>query len=111
LSPRGMGPNSQRRPRSTGDRRGYPPRKIYSPKKRRLNLKRMTEFKWELNQLMQGLPENQRGMIKGSIIAKADKLDLKEAIDFVEAKEKEGVLSKELTDRICELLHRFSTYR
>jgi hypothetical protein len=107
---RGTGPNSQRRP-GRGDRRGYPPRKQYSPKKRRLNMKRMTEFKWELNQIMQGLPENERGTIKGSIIAKADKMELNVALDFIDAKKAEGVLNQEMADRIIDLLHRFSTYR
>jgi hypothetical protein len=103
---RGGGKNSSRR----GDR-GYPPKKVQSIRKRRLNLKRMTEFKWEINQLMNDLPENQRGTVKGSLIAKADKLDINAALDFVQLKIDEGVLNKEMADRIADLLLKFSTYR
>jgi hypothetical protein len=71
----------------------------------------VTEFKWELNQVIMTLPENQRGTIKGSLIAKADKLDVNEALDFVQLKIDEGVLNRETADRIADLLLKFSTYR
>jgi len=97
-------------PRRGGDR-GYGQKKVQSVRKRRLNLKRMTEFKWEINQLMLDLPENQRGTVKGSLIAKADKLDINAALDFVQTKIDEGVLSKDMADHIADLLLKFSTYR
>lgn len=91
--------------------RAYLPRRPPAVRKRRLNLKRVTEFKWELNQIVLTLPENQRGSIKGSLIAKADKLDVNEALDFVQVKIDEGVLTREVADRIADLLLKFSTYR
>ena len=99
--------------RGTGPGRNdrYQPRKVQSVRKRRLNLKRLTEFKWELNQIMLTLPENQRGAIKGSLIAKADKLEVNDALDFVQVKIDEGVLTRDVADKIADLLLKFSTYR
>ncbi len=99
--------------RGTGPGRNdrYQPRKVQAVRKRRLNLKRITEFKWELNQIILTLPENQRGTLKGSLIAKADKLDVNEALDFVQVKIDEGVLTRDVADRIADLLLKFSTYR
>ena len=99
--------------RGTGPGRNdrYQPRKAPAVRKRRLYLKRITEFKWELNQIVLTLPENQRGTVKGSLIAKADKLDVNEALDFVQVKIDEGVLTRDVADRIADLLLKFSTYR
>ncbi|MBI5001276.1 MAG: hypothetical protein HZB92_07120 [Euryarchaeota archaeon] len=86
-------------------------KKKFSPRKKRLNLRRIDEFKWEINQILSALPENVRGTLKGSIIAKADKIDSNAAIDFIEAKEKEGLIDTEMTDRLCALVVRFTTFR
>ena len=46
----------------------------------------MIEFKYELNKILAGLPETITGTMKGSLIAKADKMDMDAAMDFIDLK-------------------------
>ncbi len=71
----------------------------------------MVEFKYELDQILEGLPETQTGTIKGSIIAKADKIDQDAAIEFINGKVEEGVLDEKTAERLSRLLHAFCFYR
>ncbi|KYK26533.1 MAG: hypothetical protein AYK23_02900 [Candidatus Proteinoplasmatales archaeon SG8-5] len=71
----------------------------------------MVEFKYELDKLMEGLPEEVTGTLKGSIIAKADKMDQDAAIAFIDSKVEDGTLNKELGDRLCRLVNHYCFYR
>ena len=95
-------------PAQDRDRR---PRKVQTPKKKRLNLRRMIEFKYELDKILSVLPENTRGTMRGSIIAKADKMDIDAAMDFVDQKTDEKVITEETRENIYKLLKYFCIYR
>ena len=97
--------------RGKGGKGAYPPRKPQTPKRRRLNLRRMEEFKYELGEIMSDVPPNQVGTLKGSIIAKADKIDIKAAEDFIIEKEKEGMIPPETAKHLFKLLKYYSIYR
>jgi hypothetical protein len=71
----------------------------------------MIEFKYELDKILTELPENVRGTMKGSIIAKADKMDIDAAMDFVDLKTDEKVISEEMRESIYKLLKYFCIYR
>lgn len=60
---------------------------------------------------MEGLPETVTGTIKGSIIAKADKIDQDAAIEFINSKVEEGVLDKNTGERLSRLVNAFCFYR
>jgi len=82
-----------------------------TPKKKRLNLRRMIEFKYELSKILSDLPENITGTMKGSIIAKADKMDMDAAMDFIDLKTDEGTITEETRERLYKLLKYFCIYR
>jgi hypothetical protein len=71
----------------------------------------MVEFKYELDKLMEGLPETVTGTIKGSIIAKADKVDQDAAIAFIDSKVEDGTLDKDRAERLVRLVNHYCFYR
>ena len=87
------------------------PKKAQTPKKRRLNLRRIIEFKYEMDNILKDLPENVTGTLKGSIIAKADKIDQDAAFDFIEAKTEDGTIDEKTRDRLGRLIRDFCVYR
>lgn len=96
------------RPRRAPDRHL---RKVQTPKKKRLNLRRMIEFKYELNKILAPLPENITGTMKGSLIAKADKIDIDAAFDFIDQKVQDGTIGEETRESLYKLLKYFCIYR
>ena len=96
------------RPRRPDPRRQ---KKVQTPKKRRLNLRRTIEFKYELDKILAPLPENVKGTMKGSIIAKADKMDQDAAMDFIDSKVADGTIDAETKERLYRLLKYFCVYR
>jgi hypothetical protein len=71
----------------------------------------MIEFKFELNKILAPLSETITGTMKGSIIAKADKIDLDSAMEFIDLKVKEGVITVETREELYKLLKYFCVYR
>ncbi len=86
-------------------------KKVQTPKRRRLNLRKMIEFKYEMDHILEDLPETAVGTIKGSIIAKADKVDQDAAMEFIKTKVEEGILTEEMAERLGRLLHDHCFYR
>lgn len=71
----------------------------------------MVEFKFELSHILKDLSPNQVGTIKGSIIAKADKIDVQAAMTFIEEKEQDGLITQEVATELGKLLKYYSLYR
>ena len=80
-------------------------------KAKKLDMNRIKDFKWELDQVLKDLPDSIKGNIKGSVYAKASKLGIKETKDFIMQKEEEGVISDEMGKKIMRLLYRYNRYR
>ena len=64
-----------------------------------------------MNDVLEGLAPNLEGTIKGSIIAKADKIDINAAAEFILEKEKEGLLNADQVKRLGRILNHYSFYR
>ena len=71
----------------------------------------MIEFKYELDKILEGLPDTITGTMKGSIIAKADKMDMDAAMDFIDQKTDDGTIDDETHDRLYKLLKYFCVFR
>lgn len=82
-----------------------------SKKNRKLDMHRSPEFTYMLNKVLEPLPENVRGSISGSIYAKASKLGVNEAKEFILKKKQEGVLNAEMSENLINMLFRYSKYR
>lgn len=85
--------------------------RMRTKKTKKLDMNRIKDFKWELDQILKDLPESVKGNIKGSIYAKASKLGIKETKDFIMQKEEEGTISEEMGRKIVKLLYRYNRYR
>lgn len=85
--------------------------KIQSKKSRKLNMARVSDFKWDLNQILNKMPEDKAGLIRGSIYAKASKISVDEAKKFLKEKEEEGVVDKEIALEILRVLTKYSKFR
>ncbi|MEA1994487.1 MAG: hypothetical protein U9N35_08895 [Euryarchaeota archaeon] len=82
------------------------------PKKaKKLDMNRIKDFKWQLGLILKDLPDSVRGSIKGSIYAKASRVGLREAKEYIMKKEKEGVISEKMGKRVVKLLYRYYRYR
>ncbi|MCK5397470.1 MAG: hypothetical protein KAJ33_04410 [Thermoplasmata archaeon] len=60
---------------------------------------------------MKGLDETIIGTLKGSIYAKADKMEQTVAIEFIESKVEEKIIDKEIGDELSRLVRKYCTYR
>ena len=76
-----------------------------------MNLRKIEEFKYEMSDILKDLAPNLVGTIKGSIIAKADKIDINAAMDFIQEKEKEGLLNEDQVKKLGRILNHYSFYR
>jgi len=85
--------------------------RMRTKKTKKLDMNRIKDFKWELDQILKDLPDSVKGNIKGSIYAKASKLGIKETRDFIMQKEEEGTISEEMGRKIVKLLYRYNRYR
>ena len=71
----------------------------------------MVEFKYELDYILSSLPETITGTLKGSIIAKADKIDQDAAMEFIDSKVEDGTIDEETKEKLFKLLRYFCVYR
>ncbi len=85
--------------------------KTQSNKNRKLNMARVSDFKWDLNQILNKLPEDKAGLIRGPLYAKASKISVDEAKKFLKEKEEEGVIEKEIAIEILRVLTKYSKFR
>ncbi|MGC1120917.1 MAG: hypothetical protein WBA22_07460 [Candidatus Methanofastidiosia archaeon] len=101
------------RPRSTGRKSRYSPNKVLrrSKRVRKLNMRRIDDFKWSLSQILDDVDDQNVSAVKGAIYAKASKIGVREAKDFIWEKQREGVLEHDVALRLTRLLSKFSVYR
>ena len=80
-------------------------------KRRKLNMRKDNEFRYQLGQILKDLPEGVQGSLKGTIYAKASNMGIREAKEFVLRKKEEGVIDEEKARKIIDLLYKYSVYR
>ncbi|MGC8630344.1 MAG: hypothetical protein ACP5RY_00410 [Thermoplasmata archaeon] len=82
-----------------------------SKKNRKLDMHKTPEFTYLTNKVLESLPENVRGSISGSIYAKASRLGINDAKEFILKKKQEGILTDPMAESLINLLFRYSKYR
>ena len=78
---------------------------------RKLNMRFVDDFKWNLSKILEEVPDENVAAVKGAIYAKASKIGIKEAKQFIREKEDEGIFSSNVAKKLTSLLTRYSTYR
>ncbi len=78
-----------------------------------LNLGRIAYFKYDLNEIMDrsDIDDGLLGSFKASIIAKSSKISIQDAKDYIAQIEREAKITPETSNRICNLLDRYTRYR
>jgi hypothetical protein len=101
------------RPRPSGRKSRYSSNRAPRRAKRvrKLNMSRIDDFKWSLSQILDDVDDQNVSAVKGAIYAKASKIGVREAKDFIWEKQREGVLEHEVALRLTRLLSKFSVYR
>jgi hypothetical protein len=95
--------------RAAGPPEGY---RIHTNKRvKKLNMRRIQDFKWDLSLILKEISDENVASIKGGIYAKASKIGVREARDFVTEKEKEGIIPEETAMKLTKLLQRYSVFR
>lgn len=64
-----------------------------------------------MEKILDGLPETVTGTIKGSIYAKADKMDQNVAIEFIQSKVEDKTIDEETAESLSRLVRKYCTYR
>jgi hypothetical protein len=78
---------------------------------RKLNMRRIDDFKWDLSHILDDVNDENVSGVKGAIYAKASKIGVKEAKDYIWEKQREGTLEREVALRLTRLLSKYSVYR
>lgn len=78
---------------------------------RKLNMRRIQDFKWDLSLILKEISDENVASIKGGIYAKASKIGVREARDYIVEKEKEGIIPEETSMKLTKLLQRYSVFR
>ncbi|MDH3365439.1 MAG: hypothetical protein OEM29_05495 [Thermoplasmata archaeon] len=78
-----------------------------------LNLYRITPFKYDMKEIMSAyrVDEAVASSVIASVVAKASRISITSARDYVRVQQKEGLYSKDVSDEICDLLSRYTKYR
>ncbi len=84
-----------------------------SAKKRRmLNMHRVDDFRYDLQQILSNMPEeDHRRPVFATIYSKASNLGINEARNYVKDKTEEEIIPEEMSEGILNLLYRYSRLR
>lgn len=104
-------PTSSTRPRRRGAREKKGGGR--QPQVRKLDRRKYLEYKYEVRGLLDdpAIPEENRSNILGQVWAKGERTGIEEAIQFIETKEAELILPKEIADKLRELVKGYATRR
>lgn len=78
---------------------------------KKLDMGRNDEFQYLLSQKVNVLPESVRGAVKGSIYSIASKRGVKEAKEYIQKKNQEGIISSDLGKDLIDLVFHYSKYQ
>ena len=78
-----------------------------------LDIHRVVYFKYDLNEILEiaKLDPRVKDPLMATIIAKASRSSINDALDLIEAKQKEGVIDEKTGERIVALLRRYTRSR
>ncbi len=80
-------------------------------KRKKLNMRKDYEFRYQLGQLLKDLPEGVQGALKGTIYSKAANIGIRDARDYILRKRDEGVIDDKLARKLIDLLYKYSVLR
>lgn len=80
-------------------------------RKRMLNMHGVSTFNYELENLLNKLPESDRRPVFASIYSKASNISIEEAEEFINTRVVEGIIPKDLSLELITLLNKHSRYR
>ena len=99
-----------------GRRRRYNPKKNFrengggsGPKKRKLNLGKVSSFEFQLKRALEGVEAG--AIIFGNVCSKSTNIGIAETIEYLEGLEEAGNLTTDKAGELIDLLKRFSRYR
>ncbi|MFQ6087934.1 MAG: hypothetical protein ACE5K0_03415 [Candidatus Methanofastidiosia archaeon] len=92
-------------------KKGFRVRRPRMRRIRKLNMRRLDDFKWELSVILREVAEENVGAIRGAIYTKASKIGVKEAKQFIREKEEEGLITSETARKLTGLLTKYSVFR
>jgi hypothetical protein len=78
---------------------------------RKLNMRRIDDFKWDLSHILDDVNDENVSAVKGAIYAKASKIGVREAKDYIWEKQREGTLERDVALKLTRLLSKYSVYR
>jgi hypothetical protein len=82
-----------------------------SKRVRKLNMRRIDDFKWSLSQILDDVDDQNASAVKGAVYTKASKIGVREAKDYIWEKQREGVIERDVALRLTRLLSKYSVYR
>ncbi|MEC8242874.1 MAG: hypothetical protein VX023_04050 [Candidatus Thermoplasmatota archaeon] len=80
---------------------------------KKLNRQKILEFKYVAREILShpDIPEEHRSNVLGQIIAKGERISIDAAIDFIEQKQEEMILTQEISDKLKQEIKSISTRR
>lgn len=72
---------------------------------------RIDDFKYDLSRILGDVDDQNASAVKGAIYAKASKIGVREAKDYIWEKQREGILEHNVALKLTKLLSRYSVYR
>ncbi|MFA6642754.1 MAG: hypothetical protein WCS40_05090 [Methanomethylophilus sp.] len=95
-----------------GARNRYSPR-VSTPRQAMMNAHRIMPFKYDMNEVLSqsSMDPTMASSFLASVIAKASRISIHEAKDYIKTFLEEGNLSRDEFDRINRLLDKYSRYR
>ena len=80
---------------------------------KKLNRQKILEFKYVAREILShpDVPEEHRSNVLGQIIAKGERISIDAAIDFIEQKQEEMILTQEISDKLKQEIKSISTRR
>ena len=99
----------KRKRKRRGDKKGGGRQKM----EKKLNRQRILEFKYFAREELDNpnIPEEQRSNILGQIIAKGERISIDSAIEFIQSKQAELILTEEVANSLVNEIRRISTRR
>lgn len=78
-----------------------------------LNVRRLSGFKYDVKEILNGsnIDSAYASALLANIIAKASRVSISEAKEYVRGESLKGYYQKEVSDDICSLLDRYAKYR
>jgi hypothetical protein len=76
-----------------------------------LNMSRIDDFKYRLSKILDDVDDQNASAVKGAVYAKASKIGVREAKDYIWDMQREGVIERDVARRLTRLLSKYSVYR